>query len=223
MRCRCERSTGGCCRGVTMAKKSNGVAAGRAALCSVSEGVEAGAGELFEVGAVAALFGGDGFDAGSGFARCDVVAVAVGELEAAVGVSDDVPVPFVHAAMAAVAAQEHAVVDVGGSLVVPLVYVVGVAVFGRRPQHRQPPSRATIARNWSGVKVRVDRPSRAARRFRRGRALGLASQAMRRAVSGEMRVPSARRHSPTWSPRNVAASVRTSTWGRFPRAGLPAR
>ena len=42
-------------------------------------------GELFEVGALAALFGGDGFDAGLGLAGCDVVAVAVGELEAAVG------------------------------------------------------------------------------------------------------------------------------------------
>ena len=92
--------------------------------------VEAGVGELFEVGAVAALFGGDGFDAGSGLAGCDVVAVAVGEVEAAVGVAGDVPVAFVYAAMAAVAAQEHAVVDVGGSVVVPFGEVVGVAVFG---------------------------------------------------------------------------------------------
>ena len=90
----------------------------------------AGVGECFEVGAAAALFGGDGFDAWSGFAGCDVVAVAVGEFEAAVGVPGDVPVAFVYSAMAAVAAQEHAVVDVGGSLMVPFVDVVGVAVFG---------------------------------------------------------------------------------------------
>ena len=59
---------------------------------------------MFEVGASAALFGGNGFYARLRFAGCDVVAVAVEELEAAVGVPDDFPVAFVHAAMAAVAA-----------------------------------------------------------------------------------------------------------------------
>ena len=85
---------------------------------------------MFEPGASAALLGEDGFDSWSGFAGCDVVAVAVGELEAAVGVPDDLPVAFVHAAMAAIATEEHAVVYVGRSLVVPFVDVVGVAVFG---------------------------------------------------------------------------------------------
>ena len=59
---------------------------------------------MFEVGALAALFGGDGLDLWLGVAGCDVVAVAVGEVELAVGVAFDVPVAFVHAAMAAVAA-----------------------------------------------------------------------------------------------------------------------
>jgi hypothetical protein len=88
------------------------------------------ASELFDVGVSAALFGGDGLVGWSGIAHGDVVAVAVVEFEAAVGFADDGPVSFVHAAVAAVAAQEHAVVDVGGSEVVPLVDVVGVAVFG---------------------------------------------------------------------------------------------
>ena len=61
-------------------------------------------GELFEVGALAALFGGDGLHAGLGLGGCDVGAVAVGEGELAVGVAFDVPVAFVHAAMAAGAA-----------------------------------------------------------------------------------------------------------------------
>ena len=85
---------------------------------------------MFEVGVSTALFGKDRFDAGFGFAGCDVVAVAVGELDAAVGVPDDFPVAFVYAAMAAVATEEHAVFDVGGSVVVPFGEVVGVAVFG---------------------------------------------------------------------------------------------
>jgi len=59
-----------------------------------------------------------------------VVAVSVVEVEAAVGVPLDVPVAFVDAAVAAVSAEEHAVVDVGGSVVVLFGEVVGVAVFG---------------------------------------------------------------------------------------------
>src|SRR5262249_18275725 len=85
------------------------------------------------MGALAALPGEDGFDARLGFGRRDVVPVAVGEFESAVPAPDHLPMPFVHAAMAAVAAEQHPVVEVGGSFVVPLVHVVGVAAFGRRP------------------------------------------------------------------------------------------
>ena len=47
---------------------------------------------------------GMGCDVGLGVAGGDVVAVVVGEVELAVGVAYDVPVAFVHAAMAAAAA-----------------------------------------------------------------------------------------------------------------------
>src|SRR5438477_13073846 len=73
-------------------------------LCGGSEFVGAGAGELFEVGALAALFGEDGLDARAGLAGCEMVAVAVGELEAGVGVAGGVPVGFVHPAVGGVTA-----------------------------------------------------------------------------------------------------------------------